>query len=125
MEFLQDITLTWIVIFVITGFIAGYIDSIAGGGGMIEVPVLLYSGIDYLKSAYFSLKHKNINMDVPISLGMICLFGVSCMEVILEKGGGYFDSLTGLIFFLLIGKLFQQKTFHSLSFEKGIKFYIS
>ena len=32
MEFLQDITLTWIIIFIITGFIAGYIDSIAGGG---------------------------------------------------------------------------------------------
>ena len=39
MEFLQDITLTWIIIFIITGFIAGYIDSIAGGGGMIQVPV--------------------------------------------------------------------------------------
>jgi len=45
MEFLQDITLTWIIIFTITGFIAGYIDAIAGGGGMIQVPVLLYSGI--------------------------------------------------------------------------------
>lgn len=45
MEFLQDITITWIIIFTITGFIAGYIDSIAGGGGMIQVPVLLYSGI--------------------------------------------------------------------------------
>lgn len=45
MEFLEDITTSWIVIFIITGFIAGYIDSIAGGGGMIQVPVLLYSGI--------------------------------------------------------------------------------
>jgi len=45
MEFLQDITSTWIVIFIITGFIAGYIDSIAGGGGMVQVPVLLLSGI--------------------------------------------------------------------------------
>lgn len=45
MEFLEDITIIWIIIFIITGFIAGYIDSIAGGGGMIQVPVLLYSGI--------------------------------------------------------------------------------
>ena len=45
MDFLQEITTYWIVIFIITGFIAGYIDSIAGGGGMIQVPVLLYSGI--------------------------------------------------------------------------------
>ncbi len=45
MDFLQDITINWIIIFIITGFIAGYIDSIAGGGGMIQVPVLLFSGI--------------------------------------------------------------------------------
>lgn len=45
MEFLENITSTWIIIFILTGFIAGYIDSIAGGGGMIQVPVLLYSGI--------------------------------------------------------------------------------
>ena len=45
MEFLEDITNTWFIIFIITGFIAGYIDAIAGGGGMIQVPVLLYSGI--------------------------------------------------------------------------------
>ncbi len=45
MDFLQEITTLWIVVFVITGFVAGYIDSIAGGGGMIQVPVLLYSGI--------------------------------------------------------------------------------
>ena len=45
MEFLQEISTNWIIVFAITGFIAGYIDSIAGGGGMIQVPVLLYSGI--------------------------------------------------------------------------------
>lgn len=45
MELIQDISLTWLIIFTITGFIAGYIDSIAGGGGMIQAPVLLYGGI--------------------------------------------------------------------------------
>lgn len=45
MEFLENITNTWIIVFILTGFIAGYIDSIAGGGGMIQVPVLLLSGI--------------------------------------------------------------------------------
>lgn len=45
MEFIDNITTTWIIIFVLVGFTAGYIDSIAGGGGMIQVPVLLYSGI--------------------------------------------------------------------------------
>jgi len=45
MEFINDITITWMIIFVCTGLVAGYIDSIAGGGGMIQVPVLLFMGI--------------------------------------------------------------------------------
>ena len=45
MEFLEDISLTWYIIFILTGFVAGYIDAIAGGGGMIQVPILLLSGI--------------------------------------------------------------------------------
>lgn len=102
------------------GTLANYVNYISL---ILSFPVLFYSGLDYLKSAFYALKHKTINMDVPISLGIISLFLVSCLEVIFEKGGGYFDSLTGLIFFLLIGKLFQQKTFHSLSFERDYKSY--
>ncbi|MFT7004572.1 MAG: putative membrane protein YfcA, partial [Sulfurimonas sp.] len=45
MEFAHDISTSWILIFILTGFIAGYIDSIAGGGGMITIPMLLFSGI--------------------------------------------------------------------------------
>lgn len=45
MEYTFDISIYWIMIFIITGFIAGYIDSIAGGGGMIQAPMLLLSGI--------------------------------------------------------------------------------
>lgn len=45
MEFIDNISTSWILIFIITGFIAGYIDAIAGGGGMVQVPVLLLSGI--------------------------------------------------------------------------------
>ncbi len=45
MELFADISLFWIFIFIFAGFMAGYIDSIAGGGGMIQVPVLLLSGI--------------------------------------------------------------------------------
>jgi len=45
MELFADITLYWVIGFVIAGFLAGYIDSIAGGGGMVQVPVLLLSGL--------------------------------------------------------------------------------
>ena len=56
MEFLQDITLTWIIIFIITGFIAGYIDSIAGGGGMASLFGTLMATIKYFLSKKISMK---------------------------------------------------------------------
>jgi uncharacterized protein len=48
MELFADITLFWVITFIVVGFFAGYIDSIAGGGGMIQVPILLLSGISPL-----------------------------------------------------------------------------
>jgi uncharacterized protein len=48
MELFADITLFWVITFIVVGFLAGYIDSIAGGGGMIQVPILLLSGISPL-----------------------------------------------------------------------------
>lgn len=45
MELFSDVSLSWVITFIITGFIAGYIDSIAGGGGMVQVPMLLFSGM--------------------------------------------------------------------------------
>lgn len=44
-------------------------------------------------------------------------------EIISGIGSGYLDSLTALIFLLLIGKYVQQRTFHSLSFERDYRSY--
>ncbi|GJM32880.1 MAG: ATPase [Saprospiraceae bacterium] len=90
---------------------------------LIALPVLLYSGRDYLQSAWYGLRQSDLNIDVPISLGILTLFGRSAFEVLTHTGAGYFDSLAGLIFFLLIGKWFQQQTYHRLSFERDYKSY--
>lgn len=90
---------------------------------LFSLPALFYSGKDYLISAYKGLKHGILNIDVPISLGMLVLFFRSTYEVYTNTGQGYFDSLTGLIFFLLLGKIFQQKTYGFLSFERDYKSY--
>jgi Cu+-exporting ATPase len=89
----------------------------------LSVPVLLYSARDYFVSAWQGLKHRHLNIDVPLVLGMIMLFGRSAYEVLTETGAGYFDSFAGLIFFLLIGKWFQQKTWHQLSFDRDYRSY--
>ncbi len=90
---------------------------------LLSIPVLFFSATVYFKSAYFGLKQKIINMDVPISLGIAMLYMRSLYEVTTSNGAGYFDSFTGLVFFLLIGKLFQQRTYDSLSFDKDYKSY--
>ncbi len=89
----------------------------------LAVPVLLYSGRDYLISAYEGLRQHYLNIDLPLALGMIVLFGRSAWEILTATGAGYMDSLAGLVFFLLIGRWFQQKTYHRLSFERDYRSY--
>ncbi|MCK5638157.1 MAG: heavy metal translocating P-type ATPase metal-binding domain-containing protein, partial [Flavobacteriaceae bacterium] len=89
----------------------------------LTIPAVFYSAKDYFISAYKGLKHGILNIDVPISLGILVLFIRSTYEVTTNTGQGFFDSLTGLIFFLLLGKIFQQKTYSFLSFERDYKSY--
>ena len=88
-----------------------------------SLPVVFYAGKDYFISAYKGLGSKILNIDVPIALGISVLFIRSSVEIIFDLGTGFFDSLTGLVFFLLLGKFFQQKTYNFLSFERDYKSY--
>ncbi len=88
-----------------------------------SLPVVFYAANDYFSSAIKGLKKGILNIDVPISLGIAVLFIRSSYEIMSGTGSGYFDSLTGLVFFLLIGRLFQQRTYNFLSFERDYKSY--
>ncbi|WP_298551125.1 heavy metal translocating P-type ATPase metal-binding domain-containing protein [uncultured Algibacter sp.] len=88
-----------------------------------SLPVVFYCSQNYFISAYKGLKAKLLNIDVPIALGITVLFLRSSAEIILDIGTGFFDSLSGLVFFLLLGKFFQQKTYNFLSFERDYKSY--
>ena len=90
---------------------------------ILALPVFFYSSSEYFISAYKGLKKKIVNIDFPVSLGIIVLFLRSTVEILTHSGAGYFDSMTGLVFFLLIGKLFQQKTYQSLNFDRNYKSY--
>ena len=88
-----------------------------------SLPVVFYAARDYFISAYKGLRSGFLNIDVPIALGIAVLFIRSTYEISLDWGSGFFDSLTGLVFFLLVGKFFQQKTYSFLSFERDYKSY--
>ncbi|RRO20888.1 heavy metal translocating P-type ATPase [Flavobacteriaceae bacterium 14752] len=88
-----------------------------------SLPVVFYAAQDYFKSAFSILKTKQLNIDIPIALGIATLFIRSTVEISFNLGSGFFDSLTGLVFFLLLGKFVQQKTYNYLSFERDYKSY--
>ncbi|MDM9630336.1 heavy metal translocating P-type ATPase [Robiginitalea aurantiaca] len=88
-----------------------------------SLPVVFYSGSGYLTSAYKSLRSGMLNIDVPIALGILVLFIRSTVEISFDLGQGFFDSLSGLVFFLLLGKFFQQRTYSFLSFERDYRSY--
>jgi len=88
---------------------------------LLALPVVIYSAQDYWRAAWTSLKQRLLNIDVPIAAGIAAIFLRSCYEVIAGVGEGYFDSLCGLIFFLLCGRLFQQKTYERLAFDRDYK----
>lgn len=90
---------------------------------VLALPVVFYSGWDYFVSAFKSIRQKYANIDVPIALGLVVLFLRSVYEVASQTGSGYFDSLVGLVFFLLIGKWFQNRTYQALSFDRDYKSY--
>ncbi|MVZ67554.1 HAD-IC family P-type ATPase [Sphingobacterium sp. DK4209] len=87
------------------------------------LPVLLYSAADYFTSAWYSLKQKRLNLDVPLALGIFVLFFRSAFEIITQTGPGFMDTLCSLVFFILIGKWVQQRTYHHISFERDYRSY--
>src|SRR5690625_3816749 len=82
---------------------------------------MFYSATDYFKSAWQGLKNKFINIDVPIAIGFWVLFLRSTYDIIFDISPGFFDTIAGLAFFMLIGKWFQQRTYKSLAFDRDYK----
>lgn len=90
---------------------------------VLSLPSFLYSASGYYVSAYKSLRAGMLNIDIPIALGLIVMFVRSTVDIVFGYGQGFFDSLCGLVFFMLLGRLFQQKTYNFLSFERDFKSY--
>ena len=84
---------------------------------------VFYSGSEYFKNVWAHIKLGKMTIELPILLGILVGYGRSVYEVFSQTGAGYIDSVSGLIFFLLIGKWFQQKSFDFLSFERNYKAY--
>jgi Cu+-exporting ATPase len=90
----------------------------------LALPVLLYSAAPWFTSAWRALRARAVTLDVPVALGLGVLFARSVTDIASGRGEGFLDSFSGLVFFLLIGRLFQQKAFASMAFDRGVRSFL-
>ncbi|MGE5519385.1 MAG: heavy metal translocating P-type ATPase [Candidatus Dadabacteria bacterium] len=90
---------------------------------VLALPVFFYSASDFFISAWKGLQQKWLNIDAPIALSILITFSRSVYEVLSGTGAGYFDSMSGIVLFMLAGRWFQNKTYDSFSFDRDYKSY--
>lgn len=90
---------------------------------VLSLPVFFYSASGFFVSAWKSIRHRYLNIDAPIALAILVTFIRSVYEILSHSGSGYMDSMSGIVFFMLIGRYFQNKTYETLSFERDYKSY--
>ena len=87
----------------------------------LSIPVLFYSATEFFVSAWNGLKNKYLNIDLPVALALAITFLRSIYEITTGIGSGYLDSLGGIVFFMLIGRWLQSRTYKTISFDRDYK----
>jgi len=89
----------------------------------ISLPVIFYCANEFFINALHSFKQKYLNIDAPIALAIAITFSRSVYEILTNTGAGYLDTMSGLVFFMLIGRALQSRTQNSLIFNRDYKSY--
>lgn len=90
---------------------------------VLSIPVFFYSASEFFVSAWKGLKQKTLNIDAPIALALIITYARSIYEIGTGTGPGYLDSMSGIVFFMLVGRIVQDRTYSSISFHRDYKAY--
>ena len=90
---------------------------------LLSLPVFFYSAGEFYNSAWQGVKQKFLNIDAPIVLAIWVTFFRSLYEIFTGAGGGYLDSMSGIVFFMLAGRVLQDRTQKKLSFERDYTSY--
>ena len=88
---------------------------------LLSLPVVFYCASEFFTNSLYSFRQRYLNIDVPIALAIALTFGRSCYEVFSGTGPGYFDSLSGIVFFMLIGRELQNRIHTTLQFNRDYK----
>ena len=79
-------------------------DLFHGVSALIALPAAAFAGQPFFRSAFAALRAGRLNMDVPISLGVMLALIMSVYETVTNAEHAYFDSATMLLTFLLLGR---------------------
>ena len=90
---------------------------------ILAIPVFFYSATEFFNTAWKGLQQKTLNIDAPIALAIIITFARSIYEIATNTGSGYLDSMSGIVFFMLVGRIVQERTYMSISFHRDYKSY--
>jgi P-type Cu+ transporter len=101
----------WIAVAQYAGYFTGITQSMKTllnvAEGVLATPVLLYSGWIFFRGAYYGLKNKTVNMDLLVATGATLTYLYSIYITVYELGEAYFDSVTMIITFVLVGKFLE------------------
>ena len=74
---------------------------------VLATPVLFYSGWVFFRGAYYGMKTKTVNMDILVATGATLTYIYSIYITLTQSGEAYFDSVSMIITFVLIGKFLE------------------
>lgn len=90
---------------------------------ILSIPVVFYAASPFFIQAWKGIRQGWLNIDSPIAFAILITFSRSVYEIISHTGTGYLDSMSGIVFFMLLGRWFQLKTQHAVSFDRDYKSY--
>jgi Cu+-exporting ATPase len=90
---------------------------------LLSLPVFFYSSLEFYRGALSGIRNKFMHIDFPLVISLIVAYSRSIYEVLSNTGSGYFDSYSGIVFFMLIGRHFQDLRTDKLGFAKSFKSY--
>ena len=74
---------------------------------LLATPVLFYSGWIFFRGAYYGYKNNIVNMDTLVASGALLAYIYSIYAMVTQRGEVYFDSVTMIITFVLVGKYLE------------------
>ncbi len=90
---------------------------------LLCLPVTFYCSRPFFVSALGGMRNRLINIDAPLALIIAVLFVRTCYELLSGHGAGFADTLSGLVFLLLVGRWVKQRSYQQFSFDRDYRSY--